>query len=109
MNIGLQLSDYYFATYLTKQGYTPQSVISLEEVRTEYNKKSKVSQRWLEENYPHKKVSEIYLNQQLEGELDLESFTHEHTFLGGYKASIKVYVSSQVDENKLVITSKKSE
>ncbi|CAI2161627.1 15279_t:CDS:2 [Funneliformis geosporum] len=69
--------DYGFSCYLTKQGYTPK----------------------FDKNYPQEqrsKVEEIYLNESsLEGELDLGDFT--------YKYGIKIYISSKVDEAKLVL------
>ena len=62
------------------------------------------AQEWLEQNYPkenRREVQWIWLNEpDLEGELDLRDFT----YWGGYDGNrVKVYISPQVDENKLII------
>ncbi|CAI2162206.1 17140_t:CDS:2 [Funneliformis geosporum] len=87
IDFGLSLNDCGFAVYLAKQGYTPQSSFNLEELKESYYNKKR------------SEVEKIYLNEaDLEGELDLEDFT--------YRQGVKVLISTQVDETKLVFRNK---
>ncbi|CAG8707802.1 38910_t:CDS:10 [Gigaspora margarita] len=64
--------------------------------RKEYNDflvATATTQQWLGQNYPDKKTYSIYINQQLEGELDLSNYDNLH----------KVSISTQVDVSKLEI------
>jgi len=71
---------------LLNQGKEPQ-------LREEYSQDSAKNKQWLDQNYPDKKVSEIYLNQQLVGELDLR----------GYDNLRKMSLSSRIGKSQLEI------
>ncbi|KLL04845.1 MAG: hypothetical protein MRERV_1c097 [Mycoplasmataceae bacterium RV_VA103A] len=100
IDIGFQPKDYGFAFYLTKQDYHPQANLNYEKLKVEYYNKSRKSQEWLDKYYPKEErseVYEIYLNEPgLEGELDLGAFTYP------YGCGVRVYISPQVDETKLI-------
>jgi serine/threonine protein kinase len=59
-----------------------------------------------EKKVKRNEVSIIYLTEPIEGELDLGDFTYEYTYVYfnyfNRKKGVKVYISSQVDETKLV-------
>ncbi|CAG8456688.1 7228_t:CDS:2 [Scutellospora calospora] len=92
-NFGFQPEDYGFACYLTKQGYTPQSELDLEGLRTEYYDKSQKNQEWLKKYYPDKGTERIDINQQLEGVLDCRE----------YKNLYRIFISTSVDRSKFEI------
>jgi len=56
----------------------------------------------LDRNFPKEersKVEEIYINEQLEGKLDLVDFT--------YSYDVEIYISHYVDESKFEIKNKR--
>ncbi|MCE8163169.1 MAG: hypothetical protein I3273_02975 [Candidatus Moeniiplasma glomeromycotorum] len=62
------------------------------------------AQIWLDKNHPKEKrtpiegIYEIYINEQLEGDLDLSEFAY------GYK--VNALISSQIDEDQFQIINK---
>jgi hypothetical protein len=58
----------------------------------------------IEEINIRSKIEEIYINEQLEGELDLADFTFEHKRRLGirvYISGVRIYISHYVDESKI--------
>nr|CAG8435740.1 12351_t:CDS:2 [Entrophospora candida] len=78
--LGFTLQDSYFCAWLknTKQLTPEQAKVNKQQLKGEFNEYwnevSKITQQWLDQNYPDKKTRTIYLNQQLEGILDCSGY-----------------------------------
>jgi len=105
IELGLKIDDYAFVAYLKDKDCDPQQEnLNLDEWRIKWDEISKKSQAWLDQKYPKKDrnwIETIYLTEPtLVGELDLSDFTYYYRLSFINEIGVRIFISSQVDENK---------